>query len=229
MNTKKSEKADVDRKSGLFRLVGLAFSLLLVAGMLHINLAFDMADPPKVEDQEGEMVFVPPSTRMHTPKPKIPQPKPKPQPKVVDITRIKVDLEPSVTTSKEPAPLALVDYPEFDVLFSKTRDREPVDYTKLDQFPEFIGGNAAFTAFLRKHLTYPELCKRYGIEGRVEVEFVIDYSGKVSNVRVFSGSQELLDKEATRVVKKMPRWRPGFNQGAPTSCTYRIPIVFKLN
>lgn len=229
MHTKKSEKADVDRRTGLFRLVGLAFSLLLVAGMLHINLAFEMADPPVVEEEGVEIVFMPPSTRMAAPKPKIPQPKPKPQPKVVDVTRIKAVMEPVVNTVQQPEELTLEDISEFDDLFRTNRSSDPEEYWRLDQAPQFIGGDAALAAFLQKHLVYPELCKEHGIEGRVEVEFVINYSGKVSDVKVYSGAQKLLDREATRVVRKMPKWRPGFNQGAPVACRYRIPIVFKLH
>lgn len=111
---------------------------------------------------------------------------------------------------------------------------KPVEEEKIyniatvEQQPEFPGGQAAMYKWLSDHINYPPAAAEEGVQGKVIVEFVVSKSGKVENVRVLRGRHQALDKEALRVVKAMPNWNPGRNNGQPVKVTYTLPVSFKL-
>ena len=98
----------------------------------------------------------------------------------------------------------------------------------VEQKPEFPGGEASMYKWLSDHINYPVAAAEEGVQGRVVVEFVVSKTGNVENVRVLRGRHPALDKEATRLVKSMPKWQPGRNNGQPVKVTYTLPITFKL-
>ena len=99
-----------------------------------------------------------------------------------------------------------------------------------EQQPEFPGGMRALMDYLKKEIRYPKKCSASGIEGRAFVRFIIDKNGKIKKVELFKSSgNQLLDKEAIRVVKKMPRWNPGNNKGEAVNVMFTMPVNFKLN
>lgn len=94
--------------------------------------------------------------------------------------------------------------------------------------PEFPGGAAALMKWLSSNITYPAVAQENGISGKVIVGFVVERDGSVSNVRVVRGVDSSLDKEAVSVVKRMPKWMPGKQNGAPVRVKYNVPVIFKL-
>lgn len=94
--------------------------------------------------------------------------------------------------------------------------------------PEFPGGITALVQFLSKNLKYPTVCKEQKIQGKVLVKFTVKSDGSISNIRVTKSVDPYLDKEAVRVVKSMPRWIPGTQDGKPVNVEYTLPITFKL-
>ncbi len=96
----------------------------------------------------------------------------------------------------------------------------------VEQQPTFSEGNPA--AWLAKHMQYPPMAAENGIQGRVTVGFVVEKNGTISNVRVLRGVDPSLDKEAVRVVKSMPKWNPGMQNGEPVRVNYTVPVNFKL-
>lgn len=99
-----------------------------------------------------------------------------------------------------------------------------------EEMPEYPGGMPAMMAFIQENIQYPEEAKEAQIEGRVFCTFIIDKSGKVTEVKVAKSSgTQCLDDEAVRVVSLMPDWKPGMNEGEPVSVIYTIPISFLLN
>ena len=98
-----------------------------------------------------------------------------------------------------------------------------------EQQPEFPGGMRALMDYLKKEIRYPKKCSASGIEGRAFVRFIVDKNGKIKKVELFKSSgNQLLDKEAIRVVKKMPRWNPGKNKGEAVNVMFTLPVNFKL-
>jgi TonB family protein len=102
-------------------------------------------------------------------------------------------------------------------------------YEKVDVMPEFKGGTEALMKYLGSNINYPEEAKKNNIEGKVFVSFVIDKKGNITNVEPIKMGNGLLEKEALRVIKTMPKWKPGEKDGKKVSVKYTIPINFKLN
>lgn len=102
-------------------------------------------------------------------------------------------------------------------------------FTIVEVMPEFTGGQEALAKYLQKEIQYPQRAKEMGIEGKVYLSFVVDNFGNVTNVKVLRGIGGGCDEEAMRVVKKMPRWKPGKQGGRAVSVNFNLPIEFKLN
>ena len=98
----------------------------------------------------------------------------------------------------------------------------------VEQKPEFPGGKAAMYKWIADNIKYPASAVEKSLQGRVVVEFQITADGDIENVRVLRGLDPALDQEAVRLVKSMPRWRPGRNNGQPVRVSYLLPVTFKL-
>jgi protein TonB len=100
--------------------------------------------------------------------------------------------------------------------------------TMAEEMPQFPGGEAALIIFIKENLRYPSVSAQNGIEGRCIIRFVVDKDGNVTNVESIRGLDEACDAEAIRVVKGMPKWKPGRQKGENVPVYYTIPIVFRL-
>jgi protein TonB len=94
--------------------------------------------------------------------------------------------------------------------------------------PEFPGGEGELLKYLAKNTVYPQMERDNDIQGRVMLRFVVLEDGSVSEVQVLRGVSPGLDKEAVRVVKSMPKFKPGRQQGKPVRVYYNLPFMFKL-
>ena len=105
-----------------------------------------------------------------------------------------------------------------------------VDSTALnpEKMPEFPGGTAELMKWLVQNIKYPTICQKNGIQGRVIVQFVVDKDGVICDPYVIKGVDPYLDKEALRLVRKMPVWKPGIQKGKPVRVKYTLPITFRL-
>ena len=101
-------------------------------------------------------------------------------------------------------------------------------YDIVEVMPQFPGGQGELMKFLRNNVKYPAEAQKKKIEGRVIVGFVVDKKGRVVNPMVERSVHPLLDAEALRVIKRMPKWKPGRVNGEPINVKYRLPITFKL-
>jgi TonB family protein len=101
-------------------------------------------------------------------------------------------------------------------------------FATVDEVAQFPGGSEEYVKFLKKNLKYPNEARREGVEGKVYVQFIVDKSGTVSEVKSVKGIGTGCDAEAVRVIKKSPRWIPGNLKGKPVKQRMIIPIVFKL-
>ena len=98
----------------------------------------------------------------------------------------------------------------------------------VDEPPSFPGGDAAQIAFLSNNLRYPAVAMEQGIQGRVVTQFVVDKDGSITDVKVVRSLDPMLDKEAVRLVKSMPKWTPGKLNGSPVRVKCILPISFRL-
>ena len=98
----------------------------------------------------------------------------------------------------------------------------------VEEMPEFPGGVDAMMEYLQKQLRYREAAKGKGIQGRVTVQFIIDKEGNVTNSKVTRSVDKDMDTEAIRLVKAMPKWKPGMQKGKAVAVKYTVPVVFRL-
>jgi protein TonB len=98
----------------------------------------------------------------------------------------------------------------------------------LEEMPVFPGGQEALMRFIGEKINYPEEAAVNGIQGRVTVQFVVWKDGTVKMIEVLKGVDPLLDKEATRVITMMPKWKPGKQNGEPASVKFVVPVYFRL-
>ena len=107
-------------------------------------------------------------------------------------------------------------------------DTTSTPYAVVEQMPEFPGGEAALQRYLHNSVKYPNIAMENGIQGKVYVGFVVERNGSISNVRIARGVDASLDKEAMRVVRLMPKWIPGKQNGEPVRVSFTAPINFVL-
>ncbi len=129
-----------------------------------------------------------------------------------------------VIPTEAPKPAAVV---ETKVQVEEKKEEEKV-FTSVEQMPQFPGGDAALLKYLSSHMQYPAMAAEQGIEGKVILQFVVTKSGQVGEVKVVRPLSPECDREATRVVKSLPKFTPGRQNGNAVNCWYTLPVTFKL-
>ena len=139
-----------------------------------------------------------------------------------------VGMRPDKTADVEAAPQA----DDVKAEVQASQDTEPQSdnkvYNSVEQMPRFPGGEAGLMRYLQENIKYPPEAAKNDIEGRVIVQFIIDKTGEVGDVKVVRPISEELDAEAVRVVKTLPKFEPGRQDGEAVSVWYTLPINFKL-
>ena len=108
------------------------------------------------------------------------------------------------------------------------KEEESKVFDVVEEQPSFPGGQGALMQWLSDNIKYPVIAAENGIQGRVIVQFVVSKTGSISNVNVVRGVDPSLDTEAVRVVKAMPNWTPGKQNGTTVNVRYTLPVTFKL-
>ena len=101
-------------------------------------------------------------------------------------------------------------------------------FKSVEQMPQFPGGDAALMKFLSSHINYPPMAAENNVQGKVILQFVVEKDGHVGEVKVVRSVDKDLDKEAVRVVKTLPKFTPGRQNGQPVRVWYTLPVQFKL-
>lgn len=114
------------------------------------------------------------------------------------------------------------------VVDEKPKEEETKVFDVVEQMPQFPGGPNALFEYLSKNIKYPVVAEENGIQGRVIVTFVVERDGSITDVKVAKSVDPSLDKEAQRVVKSMPHWIPGKQNGSAVRVKYTVPVTFKL-
>lgn len=105
---------------------------------------------------------------------------------------------------------------------------QPLNFRIVQQMPEFPGGGSAFIQWLTRQLRYPPLAQSQRIQGRVVVSFIVNKDGSIADVKLEKSVNALLDREALRVIRMMPRWKPGVHNNQPCRTMVTVPVVFKI-
>ncbi len=234
MEIKKSAKADLERGKGLSLLLGLLVALSVVFVGLEWRSAVtqaqaqekafntqDVEDVMNIEDQQ---------------KPDEPEPEPQQaqQTEVQLPDELKVVgndkevIKPSFVSVDQDKPLPPPNIPLGTKNVQVDEEVDQAIFEVVEEQPEFPGGMEALLKYLAKNINYPESAVDNGIQGKVMVRFVVERDGSVSAVETYKSVDPALDKEAVRVVKTLPKWKPGRQQGKAVRTRYIVPVVFRL-
>lgn len=102
-------------------------------------------------------------------------------------------------------------------------------FNVVEQMPQFPGGEIELMKFLSENVKYPEAASKAGTQGRVVAQFIVEADGSITNVKVLKNVSDEIDAEAVRVIKAMPKWKPGMQKGQPVRVKYTIPVTFRLS
>ena len=110
----------------------------------------------------------------------------------------------------------------------EVKHEEEKIFVAVEQRAQFPGGEAAMMKFLSNNVRYPEAAQQNDVQGKVIVNFVVEKDGSIGHVKIAKGVDKDLDREAMRVVKKMPKWQPGKNNGVAVRSYFNLPVTFRL-
>ena len=119
--------------------------------------------------------------------------------------------------------------PEEVKIVAIEKPKEEEIFTAVEQNPEFPGGTSEMYKYLGQNIKYPAAAQRANVSGRVFVKFVVEKDGSIGKVEVLKGIGFGCDEEAIRVIKSMPKWNPGRQNGKNVRVFYNMPVVYKLD
>ena len=217
MEAKKNPKVSLERKRILFLQIGFLVSLSVIL------IAFEWKNYEKrdynlgnlnLEDLEEEII---PITRQEVK----PPPPPPPPPEIIEIVEDEVEIENEIEIDDTES--------DEDEEIEIEEDDDDEFFMVVENMPEFPGGDLGLMKYIQKNVKYPAIAKEYNITGKVYVSFIVDKSGSVTNVKIVRGVDKNLDAEALRVVKSLPKYKPGKQRGKAVRVMFTIPINFTLN
>lgn len=217
MELKKNPEVSLENKKSLFFQIGLIVTLVIVF------VAFEWKSYDKVnynlgqlnlDDLEEEII---PITKQEIK----PPPPPPPPPEVIEIVEDEVEIEEELEIEDTES--------DEDEMIEIEEESDDEFFMVVENMPEFPGGDLGLMKYIQKNVKYPPIAKEYNITGKVYVSFIVDKSGSVTNVKIVRGVDKNLDAEALRVVKSLPKYKPGKQRGKPVRVMFTIPINFTLN
>ena len=228
MEAKKTPKADLENRRGLYLEIGLVVIMAIVLAAFE-KKSYDKEQIEVVQRtamDEVEDVII------QTQQEELPPPPPPEQPEVVtELNVIEDDAE-----SKNEVDMSSFQRQEeatnIEITPVKIEEEEEEDEQEIFQVvendPEFPGGVEAMYKYLAQNIKYPQLARENNITGRVFVTFVVEKDGSVTNVRVLRDIGGGCGQEAVRIVKAMPKWTPGKQRGKAVRVQYNLPVNFSL-
>ncbi len=237
MELKKNPKLELKKNSTLYFMIGLTLILLLSYVAVEWKTYYKTTDWDIASlDVQDDLIEEAPLLIQKLP----PPPPPKIQaPPVIEVVDNDEDIIETVIESSEIDHETEIMEVE-DVVFSKTPVDEIIPFAIIEDVPVFPGcenektnegKRACFQEMMQKHIRknfrYPEMAQEMGLQGRVSVMFTIQKDGSIDEVRM-RGPHETLEKEAARIIDKLPKMTPGKQRGKAVKVPFSIPITFRL-
>ena len=227
MEVKKNPNVSLEKGRSTLMLAGLVtvLGLLLVAFNWNSSTGSveDLGQVMEV-NMEEEMIQTQRQEKVEPPPP------PPPKKKVIEELTVvdnEEELDDELDIDTEADEETMIEQTDI-MIEEEVEEEEPEIFMVVEQMPEFPGGQAELFKYISQNIKYPPIAKENGIQGKVFIQFVVGKDGSINNVTVLRGVDPSLDKEAVRVVKNMPKWKPGKQRGKPVYVRYQVPINFKL-
>ncbi len=225
MQIKKSQKASLEDKKLTYVLLGFVF----VLSLCYVALEWTEQEVTKYEVADMDFQFEEEIEIQQTSQETTPPPPPPPVQEVEVLNVVEDDVETKeieINTEDDKNTEVIIQAP---VEVQEEEEEEEVVFVVVEKMPEFPGGQQALFKYLSENVKYPVIAQENGIQGRVICQFVVNKDGKIVDVEVVrSGGDPSLDKEAVRVIKSMPNWKPGQQRGKPVRVKYTVPVNFRL-
>ncbi len=234
MEIKKSHKADLEHSRGWRLLLGGAVAVGLLVAALHLPFREKSIAP----DMPADDFFVEELPELPVPEPQdmISSAVVEPEVKIVvvavddPVAEVVKSVEASVEVAHIEAEVSAADSTKTDDTNTVplVHDDDPIHFKKVQQVPEFPGGMGGFTRWLTSNLKYPDLLSKYHIQGQVVVSFVINKDGPTSDCKIEKSDEPRMSQEVMRVMKLMPKWKPGYQDDQPCRTLFVVPVSFKM-
>lgn len=225
MQLKKSQKASLEDKKLTYVLLGFVF----VLSLCYVALEWTEKEVTKYEVADMDFQFEEEIEIQQTSQETTPPPPPPPVQEVEVLNVVEDDVETEtieINTEDDKDVEVIIQAP---VEVKEEEEDEEVVFVVVETMPEFPGGQQALFKYLSENVKYPAIAQENGIQGRVICQFVVNKDGKIVDVEVVrSGGDPSLDKEAIRVIKSMPPWKPGKQRGKAVRVKYTVPVNFRL-
>ena len=225
MQLKKSQKASLEDKKVVYVLMGFVF----VLSLCYVALEWTEKEVTKYEVADMEFTFeeeveIQQTTQENTPPP---PPPPVQEVEVLNVVEDDVETESIEINTEDDKDVEVVIAAPVEAPVEE--EEEEVVFVVVETMPEFPGGQQALFKYLSENVKYPVIAQENGIQGRVICQFVVNKDGSIVDVEVVrSGGDASLDKEAVRVIKSMPKWKPGKQRGKAVRVKYTVPVNFRL-
>ena len=233
MEVKKTSRADLDGRRGWNFLMGvvLVLSLLYVALEYDWTVSDDEYDAETLENivKELDLEALKEEERIPLLKEQVVErPQSADKLNIVD-EELEVELEDEMAPPENDTELKRVDEVENpEQPTAVDMENNPLNFRIVEQLPEFPGGAVEFMKWLTKNLRYPASAQQRKVQGKVLAQFIVNTDGTISNIEILKSVDASLDREAMRVLRLMPQWKPGQQDAKPCRTQVCIPIVFKL-
>ena len=232
MEAKKSPKADLEKKKGLYIEIGLVtiLALVLVAFNLRSTEQKDSGLAMQtVSTEMEEEVLQTEEEQQQEPEPEPEQPEPEvtTELEIVD-NDAEIENELGIVDADDNANKAQEDIVITDV-GNETVEEEEEIFIFVEESASFPGGEDALQAYLIKNIQYPDMARDNNITGTVVIKFVVEKDGSITKASVLREIGGGCGKEALRVVNSMPKWKPGKQSGRSVRSEFTLPVQFELN
>ena len=229
METKKSERVDLEKGKWTSLLIGFTMALAVMfvtlewtqREVVYNSELYTVVDVTLNE----ELVPVTLPEKKTVP----PPPAAVTKAEIIEIIDDDADIIEDMPASPDDNSNDWVDLTQIDIIEVEPEPVDDVPYTVVEDQPEFPGGAAALYEYLSKNIKYPAICRENNIQGRVVVVFIVNRDGSIVEPEVVKSVNPMLDKEARRVISNMPKWKPGLQFGKPVRVKFTVPVNFRLN
>jgi len=223
MQLKKNPSASLEDKKFTYVLLGFVF----VLSVCYVALEWTEKEVTKYEVTDSEFAFEEEidiqQTSQETPPP--PPPPAVQEVEVLNVVEDDVETEEIEINTEDDKTEVVIQAP---VEIQEEEEEDNVVFVIVEQKPEFPGGDAALMKYIAENIKYPVIAQENGIQGRVICQFVVNKDGSIVDINVVRSVDPSLDKEAIRVIKSMPKWKPGKQRGKAVRVKFTLPIVFRL-
>jgi protein TonB len=236
MEQKKTQRADIDQR----RTTGFLLGLVFVLSLFYVSLEWNSSDsdgdinPIDLDELMHESELVPMSNEELTDRIEEKQQAEKAEQLHVVDDQVELqpdDVEPAVEGEGDDDEQLLKELQEEDdkALASLNVDpNNPLNFHIVEDLPKYPGGAVEFMKWLTRNLQYPAAARSRKIQGKVVAVFYVEKDGSITGINVTQSLSPECDREALRVLRKMPNWEPGIQNDQPCRTKVCIPIVFKL-